>query len=60
VNFVSITICVASQRVFIFVFISLSTQSGNFWIYPSGSNAQRGTGFDFGRVNGYHDTDFTW
>jgi hypothetical protein len=30
VNFAAITLCVASQRVFI-VAISLSTQSGNFW-----------------------------
>jgi hypothetical protein len=33
VSFATKTICVASQRVFI-VAISLSTQSGNFWIYP--------------------------
>jgi hypothetical protein len=32
VRFAAITLCVISQRVF--VFISLSTQSGNFWIYP--------------------------
>jgi hypothetical protein len=31
VSFAAITLCVASQRVFIF--ISLSTQSGNFWIH---------------------------
>jgi hypothetical protein len=30
VSFAAITLCVASQR----VFISLSTQSGNFWIHP--------------------------
>jgi hypothetical protein len=39
VSFAAITLCVASQRVFVVVvvvvvFISLSTQSGNFWIYP--------------------------
>jgi hypothetical protein len=33
VSFAAIKLCVASQRVFIVV-ISLSTQSGNFWIYP--------------------------
>jgi hypothetical protein len=34
VTFAAITVFVASQRVFIvFVVISLSTQSGNFWIY---------------------------
>jgi hypothetical protein len=34
VSFAAITVCVASQRVFIFVVVfSLSTQSGNFWIY---------------------------
>jgi hypothetical protein len=33
VSFGAITACVASQRVFIAV-ISLSTQSGNFWIHP--------------------------
>jgi hypothetical protein len=39
VNFAAVSLCVASQRVFIVVvvvvvvvFISLSTQSGNFWI----------------------------
>jgi hypothetical protein len=32
VSFVAITVCVASQRVF--TVISLSTQSGNFWIHP--------------------------
>jgi hypothetical protein len=31
-NFTAIILCVASQRVF--VVISLSTQSGNFWIHP--------------------------
>jgi len=30
VSFDAITLCVASQR----VFISLSTQSGSFWIHP--------------------------
>jgi hypothetical protein len=31
----TITLCVASQRVlFLLLFISLSTQSGNFWIHP--------------------------
>jgi len=34
VSFAAITICVASQRVFIVVVISLFTQSGNFWIHP--------------------------
>jgi hypothetical protein len=33
VSFAAITLCVASQRVFIVV-ISLSTQAGNFWIHP--------------------------
>jgi hypothetical protein len=33
VSFAATTLCVASHRVFIF--ISLSTQSGNFWIQPS-------------------------
>jgi hypothetical protein len=33
VSFAAITLCVASQRVFILV-ISLSTQSGIFWLYP--------------------------
>jgi hypothetical protein len=32
VSFATIILCVASQRVFIV--ISLSTQSGNFWIHP--------------------------
>jgi hypothetical protein len=31
-NFAAITLCVASQRVF--VVVSLSTQFGNFWIHP--------------------------
>jgi hypothetical protein len=34
VSFAATTICVASQRVFIVAVISLSTQSGNFWIHP--------------------------
>jgi hypothetical protein len=33
VSFAAITLCVASQRVFIVVYFSL-TQSGNFWIHP--------------------------
>jgi hypothetical protein len=33
VSFAAITLCVASQRVFIVVVISLSTQSGNLWIH---------------------------
>jgi hypothetical protein len=35
VSFAAITLCVASQRGFVIVvvFISLSTQSGNFWIH---------------------------
>jgi hypothetical protein len=33
VSFVAVTLCVASQRVFIVV-ISLSTQSRNFWTHP--------------------------
>jgi hypothetical protein len=34
VSFAAMTLCVASQRVFIVVVISLSTQSGSFWIHP--------------------------
>jgi hypothetical protein len=35
VSFVAATLCIASHRVFIVVsVISLSTQSGNFWIHP--------------------------
>jgi hypothetical protein len=39
VSFAVITLCVASQQVFVVVvvvvvFISLSTQSGNTWIHP--------------------------
>jgi hypothetical protein len=34
VSFVAITLCVASQRVFIVVVYFFMTQSGNFWIYP--------------------------
>jgi hypothetical protein len=33
VSFATVTLCVASQRVFL-LFILLSTQSGNFWIHP--------------------------
>jgi hypothetical protein len=33
VSFAAITLCVASQRVFIVVVFSLSTESGNVWIY---------------------------
>jgi hypothetical protein len=38
VSFVAITLCVASQRVF--VVASLSTQSGNFWIHPRTKDAE--------------------
>jgi hypothetical protein len=34
VSFAAITLYVASQREFIVAVISLTTQSGNFWIYP--------------------------
>jgi len=34
VSFASITLYITSQRVFTVVVISLSTQSGNFWIHP--------------------------
>jgi hypothetical protein len=34
VSFAAITPCVASQCLFLLLFVSLSTQSGNFWIYP--------------------------
>jgi hypothetical protein len=35
VSFAAITLCVASQPVFIFVvFYFVMTQSGNFWINP--------------------------
>jgi len=37
VSFVAITLCVASERVFVFVVVVVdfvTTQSGNFWIYP--------------------------
>jgi hypothetical protein len=35
VSFAAINLCVASQLLFIVVvFISLSTESGNFWIHP--------------------------
>jgi hypothetical protein len=46
VSFTVITLCVASQRVFVVVVvvvvvvISLSTQSGNFWIHPCTSRIQ--------------------
>jgi hypothetical protein len=35
VSFAAITLCVASQRVFIVVIVYfVMTQYGNFWIYP--------------------------
>jgi hypothetical protein len=35
VSFAAITLCIASQRVFIVVSVYLfMTQSGNFWIHP--------------------------
>jgi len=36
VSFAAVTLCVASQRVFIIVVIVylVITQSGNFWIHP--------------------------
>jgi hypothetical protein len=34
VNSAAITLCVASQRVFVVVVYIVMTQSGNFWIHP--------------------------
>jgi hypothetical protein len=34
VKFAVVTLCVASQRVFIVVVYFVMTQSGNFWIHP--------------------------
>jgi hypothetical protein len=35
VSFAAITLCIASQRVFIVVIVYfVMTQSGNFWIHP--------------------------
>jgi len=34
VSFATITLCVASQQVFIVVIYFVVTQSGNIWIYP--------------------------
>jgi hypothetical protein len=34
VSFAAITLCVTSQRVFIFVVYIVMTQSGNLWVYP--------------------------
>jgi len=40
VSFAAINICGASQRVFIVVsYISLSTQSGSFWMHPRNSHS---------------------
>jgi hypothetical protein len=33
-SFAAITLCVASQRVFVVVVYFVTTQSGNFWIHP--------------------------
>jgi len=33
VSFAAVTLFVAYQRMFFLLFISLSTQSGNFWIH---------------------------
>jgi hypothetical protein len=42
VSFAAITLCVASQRVFVVVVVVVSlTQSGNFWIYPRISFSKR-------------------
>jgi hypothetical protein len=32
-SFAAITLCVSSQEVFVNVVVSLSTQSGHFWIH---------------------------
>jgi hypothetical protein len=34
VSFVPITLCVASQQMFIVVVYFVTAQSGNFWIHP--------------------------
>jgi hypothetical protein len=43
-SFAAITLCVASQRVFIVVYL-VTTQSGNFWIYPRTTRIFFSTGF---------------
>jgi hypothetical protein len=42
VSFVAITLCVASQRVFIVTVYFVMTQSGNFWIHPRMTSILRG------------------
>jgi len=45
VNFAAITLCVASERVFIVVADFVMTQSGNFWIHPRIVTLQLTMGF---------------
>jgi hypothetical protein len=42
VSFAAITLCVASQRVFVVVYFVM-TQTGNFWILPRMSTTELGT-----------------
>jgi hypothetical protein len=48
VSFAAITLCVASQRVFVVVVVVVvyfvTTQSGNFWIHPRADVADREDG----------------
>jgi hypothetical protein len=56
VSFDAITLCVASQWVFNFV-ISLSTQSGNFWIHPCIKQSRDGSvGIALGYVLDYRSS----
>jgi hypothetical protein len=42
VSFAAITLCVASQRLFIVVSVYfVMTQSGNFWIHPRMTNSYK-------------------
>jgi len=41
VSFAAITLCVASQRVFIVVVYFVMTQSGNLWIHPHVESLKR-------------------
>jgi hypothetical protein len=53
VSFAAITICVASQRVFIVVSVYfVMTKSGNFWIHPPSISplALTSTFLGYGRV----------
>jgi hypothetical protein len=58
VSFAAITLCVASQPCLLFFIVSLSTQSGNFWIHPRKLDSS-GSGYGLVAVSCYQGTEIS-